>query len=145
MFVRMNEIARKIALISLLVSLPLLLIAGVLLGQSVEPAAAQRAPEARPAAPARRVRARAIGATLLLAIGLGGLVGGILGAILGTLVPLSIYIGGLPPLDAHPEDPGADLSLAMFLAVGIAIALADRAAAGARGLAGVAARSRHGA
>ncbi len=70
----------------------------------------------------RGVSGAAIGRTLLLAIGLGGLAGGIAGAILGTLVPMAIYMGGLPPPDLilKIQEP---LSLVMFLAVGLAIAL----------------------
>ena len=58
MFMRMNDIARRIALISLLVSLPLLLMAGILLGQSVQPAAAQRAAQARACCDCAAFRAR---------------------------------------------------------------------------------------
>jgi hypothetical protein len=71
----------------------------------------------------RGIPGRAIGATLLLAIGLGGLVGGLAGAVLGTIVPLTLYFGSVPPLALIPkiQEP---LYLVIFLAVGIAIALA---------------------
>src|SRR4029453_3519854 len=70
----------------------------------------------------RGVSGRQIAATLLLAIGLGGLVGGVLGAVLGTALPLFIYFGGIPPLELVPkiQDP---LYLAVFLLVGLSIAL----------------------
>ncbi len=121
MFVRMNEIARKIALISLLVSLPLLLIAAILLANLANLLLLnerRRLGLLR----LRGVSGRAIGATLLLAIGLGGLIGGSLGAVLGTVLPLLLYMGEVPPLDLIPkiQEP---LALLMFLAVGIAIAL----------------------
>lgn len=121
MFVRINDIARKIALISLLVSLPLLLIAGVLLANLANLLLLnerRRLGLLR----LRGVSGRAIGATLLLAIGAGGVVGGVIGACLGTLVPLVIYYGGVPPLELIPKIQ-QPLSLGLFLAVGIAISL----------------------
>jgi len=121
MFVRMNEIARKIGLISLLVSLPLLLIAGVLLG-NLSNLLLLNERRKLGLLRLRGVSGRAIGATLLLAIALGGLVGGGLGALLGTLVPLTIYFGGVPPIDLIPKIQ-QPLYLALFLGVGIAIAL----------------------
>jgi len=102
MFVRIGEIARKIALISLLVSLPLLLIAGVLLG-SLANLLLLNERRKLGLLRLRGVSGRAIGATLLGAIALGGLVGGILGAILGTIVPLTLYFGGLPPFALIPK------------------------------------------
>lgn len=121
MFIRMNDIARRIALISLLVSLPLLLMAGILLGNLANLLLLN---ERRKLGllRLRGVPGTAIGRTLLLAIGLGGLVGGVLGAVLGTMVPLVIYFGRLPPLQLIPkiQEP---LYLAVFLVVGIGIAL----------------------
>src|SRR5262249_61712085 len=84
MFVRINEIARKIALISLLVSLPLLLIAGVLLG-NLSNLLLLNERRKLGLLRLRGVSGRAIGTTLLLAIAIGGLVGGALGAILSTI------------------------------------------------------------
>jgi len=122
MFVRINEIARRIGLISLLVSLPLLLIAGVLLGNLANLVLLN---ERRKLGllRLRGVPARAIGATMLIAIAAGGLIGGGLGAILGTIVPLSAYFGGLPPWELI-EKIQQPLHLVLFLAVGIVIALA---------------------
>jgi hypothetical protein len=122
MFIRMNEIARRIALIALLVSLPLLLIAGVLLG-NLSNLLLLNERRKLGLLRLRGASGRAIGATLLFAIGLGGLLGGIFGAVLGTAVPLLIYFGSVPPFDLIPkiQEP---LSLALFLIVGIAIALA---------------------
>ena len=121
MFVRINDIARKIALISLLVSLPLLLIAGVLLG-NLSNLLLLNERRKLGLLRLRGVSGRAIGTTLLVAIGLGGLIGGTLGAVLGTIVPLSIYFGGLPPLELIPKIQ-QPLYLGLFLAVGIIIAL----------------------
>src|SRR4051794_7934070 len=67
MFVRMNDIARRIALISLLVSLPLLLIAGVLLG-NLSNLLLLNERRKLGLLRLRGVSGRAIGATLLLAI-----------------------------------------------------------------------------
>ena len=122
MFVRMNDIARRIALISLLVSLPLLLIAGVLLG-NLSNLLLLNERRKLGLLRLRGVSGRAIGATLLLAIAAGGLIGGTLGAILGTVVPLTIYFGGVPPLELIPKIQ-QPLYLGLFLAVGILIALA---------------------
>jgi ABC-type lipoprotein release transport system permease subunit len=122
MFVRISDIARKIALISLLVSLPLLLIAGVLLG-NLSNLLLLNERRKLGLLRLRGIPGRAIGATLLLAIGLGGFIGGLAGAVLGTIVPLTLYFGSIPPLALIPkiQEP---LYLAIFLAVGIAIALA---------------------
>jgi len=122
MFVRISDIARKIALISLLVSLPLLLIAGVLLG-NLSNLLLLNERRKLGLLRLRGIPGRAIGATLLFAIGLGGLIGGLAGAVLGTVVPLTLYFGSIPPLALIPkiQEP---LYLAIFLAVGIAIALA---------------------
>jgi len=121
MFLRMSEIAKRIGLISLLVSLPLLLMAGVLLNNLSQLLLLN---ERRNLGllRLRGVSGRQIAQTLLLAIGLGGLAGGLLGAMFGTALPLVIYFGGLPPWDliAKIQDP---LYLAVFLLVGLSIAL----------------------
>ena len=121
MFVRMSDIAGKIGMISVLVSLPLLLIAAVLLANLANLLLLnerRRLGLLR----LRGVSGRAIGATLLIAIGSGGLVGGVIGAVLGTVVPLTIYYGGIPPFELIPkiQEP---FSLGLFLAVGITISL----------------------
>ena len=121
MFVRMNEIARRIALISLLVSLPLLLIAAILLANLANLLLLNERRQLG-LLRLRGVSGRTIGTTLLLAIGFGGLIGGGLGAVLGTIIPLFIYMGGVPPLELIPKIQ-QPLSLVMFLAVGLAIAL----------------------
>jgi hypothetical protein len=121
MFVRINEIGKQIALISLLVSLPLLLIAGVLLG-NLSNLLLLNERRKLGLLRLRGVSGRAIATTMLLAIGSGGLAGGLVGAVLGTVVPLAIYFGGVPPLELIPkiQDPRY---LGLFLLVGIAIAL----------------------
>ena len=107
MFVRMNEIARRIALISLLVALPLLIIAAILLANLSNLLLLN---ERRNlgllrlrGVSGRRHRPR----RCCWRSGWAGWSAASLGAILGTLVPMAIYMGGLPPPDSHPEDPGA--------------------------------------
>ena len=122
MFVRMDDIARKIALIALLVSLPLLIIAGILLGNL---ASLLLLNERRKLGllRLRGVPGAAIARTMLTAIGAGGLVGGVIGAVLGTFIPLTIYMGGWPPLALLPKIQ-QPLYLVAFLVIGILIALA---------------------
>ncbi len=123
MFVRMNDIARKIALIALLVSLPLLIIAGILLGNL---ASLLLLNERRKLGllRLRGVSGRAIARTMLTAIGAGGLLGGIIGALLGTLAPMWLYMGAIPPLALalKIQEPAF---LCGFLLIGIFIALAS--------------------
>ena len=121
MFIRMADIAKKIALISLLVSLPLLLMAGVLLANL----SGLLMLNERRKLGLLRLRGTPgwlIGRIMLIAIGAGGLVGGVAGGVLGTLAPLLLYYGGLPPLPlmAKIQDP---LVLCVFIVVGVAIAL----------------------
>lgn len=121
MFIRMNEIAKRIALISLLVSLPLLLMAGVLLANL---SGLLMLNERRKLGLLRLRGApgHLIGRTMLLAIGAGGLVGGLAGAIIGTLAPLLLYYRG--PASLHIigkiQDP---FFLGVFICVGVVISL----------------------
>ena len=121
MFIRMNDIAKKIALISLLVSLPLLLMAGVLLANL---SGLLMLNERRKLGllRLRGTPGRLIATTMLVAIAAGGLAGGVAGGVLGTLVPLLIYYGGLPSLAliSKIQDP---VALCVFIIVGVAIAL----------------------
>ncbi|MBX9738464.1 MAG: hypothetical protein K2X62_00240 [Beijerinckiaceae bacterium] len=121
MFIRINDIAKKIALISLLVSLPLLLMAGVLLANL---SGLLMLNERRKLGLLRLRGApgRLIGATMLVAICAGGLVGGIAGAVLGTLAPLLVYYGGVPSLTLlqRIQDPAF---LTIFIVVGVGISL----------------------
>ncbi|HET7679833.1 MAG TPA: hypothetical protein VFK79_06820 [Xanthobacteraceae bacterium] len=121
MFLRMSDIAKRIALISLLVSLPLLLMAGILLSNL---SALLLLNERRKLGllRLRGVSGGLIGRTLLLAVGIGGLLGGMAGAVLGTLLPLLIYFGRIPPVEliGKIQEP---LYLGLFLVVGLAIAL----------------------
>ena len=84
MFIRMNDIAKKIALISLLVSLPLLLMAGILLA-NLSACSAERASQAGPLRLRGTSPAGSLARRCSLAIGAGGLAGGVAGGVLGTL------------------------------------------------------------
>ena len=121
MFIHMAEIARKISLIALLVSLPLLIIAGILLGNL---ASLLLLNERRKLGllRLRGVRGADIARTLLTAIGAGGVMGGVIGAALGTLLPMWIYMGRIPSLELvqKVQEP---LYLLAFLVIGVAIAL----------------------
>ncbi len=121
MFIRMADIARKIALIALLVSLPLLIIAGILLGNL---ASLLLLNERRKLGllRLRGVKSADIARTMLTAIGAGGILGGLAGAILGSLLPMWLYMGRLPSFDLalKIQEP---LYLVAFLTIGILIAL----------------------
>ena len=121
MFIRMADIARKIALIALLVSLPLLIIAGILLGNL---ASLLLLNERRKLGllRLRGVKSADIARTLLTAIGAGGVFGGVLGAVLGSILPMWLYMGRLPSLELalKIQEP---IYLSAFLIIGIIIAL----------------------
>jgi ABC-type antimicrobial peptide transport system permease subunit len=121
MFIRMADIARKIALIALLVSLPLLIIAGILLGNL---ASLLLLNERRKLGllRLRGVKSADIARSLLTAIGAGGIFGGVLGAFLGSILPMWLYMGRLPTLDlaSKVQEP---IYLGAFLVIGIIIAL----------------------
>lgn len=121
MFLRMSDIGKKIAFISLLVSLPLLLMAGVLL-TNLSSLLLLNERRNLGLLRLRGVPGQQIGRTLLLAIGFGGLLGGLLGAALGTIMPLLVYFGGMPPLELilKIQDPRY---LLLFLFIGLSITL----------------------
>jgi hypothetical protein len=121
MFIRMNDIAQKIALISLLVSLPLLLMAGVLLA-NLSGLLMLNERRTLGLLRLRGTPGRLIGQTMLIAIAAGGLAGGVAGAVLGTIFPLLFYYDGLPSLalTAKIQDPRI---LGVFIIVGVVISL----------------------
>ena len=121
MFIRMNDIARKIALISLLVSLPLLLMAGVLLA-NLSGLLMLNEHRTLGLLRLRGVPGRLIGRTMLLSIGVGGLLGGLAGAIVGTLLPLGFYFGGLPSFQLLLKIQNPTVLL-IFIAVGVGLSI----------------------
>ena len=130
---RMNRIARLIGLISLLLSLPLLWMAWVLLGSL---AGLLLLNERRKLGllRLRGVPGAALGRSLLVAIGSGGLAGGVAGALAGTALPILIYAGGWLPWETLMKVQPPYL-LATFLAIGVGMSLL-----GGRRLVGYAAR-----
>ena len=121
MFIRIADIARKIALIALLVSLPLLIIAGILLGNL---ASLLLLNERRKLGllRLRGVKSRDIARIMLTSIAAGGLLGGAIGAILGTIAPMLVYMGRIPPMDLalKVQEP---IYLIVFLGIGLTIAV----------------------
>lgn len=121
MFARMDDIARRVSLISLLVSLPLLGIAWVLLA-NVSGLLLLNERRTLGLLRLRGVPGRLIGRSLLLAIGAGGLLGGVLGAVIGTVGPMLVYAGGwLPWSVLQAVQP--PLALLLFVVIGTAMAL----------------------
>ena len=118
---RMNEISRLIGLVTLLIAIPLLGIAwmlasnlsGLLILNERRKLGLMRL---------RGVPGKLLGESLLLSIGIGGLIGGVLGLVLGTIFPLLIYQGGWLSWEVMTRIQGPFLMLA-FLIVGLLLAL----------------------
>lgn len=119
---RMSNTARVIGLISVLVALPLLWMAGLLLA-NLSGLLLLNERRTFGLLRLRGVSGADLGRSLLLAIGLGGLLGGVTGAALGTAIPILIYAQGWLPWDIvwKVQNP---LFLAGFLAVGLGLSLA---------------------
>lgn len=118
---RMAEISRLIGLATLLIAIPLLGIAwmlasnlsGLLILNERRKLGLMRL---------RGVPGKLLGESLLLSIGVGGLVGGVLGIVLGTLLPLLVYQEGWFSWDTLSRIQGPFLML-LFLVVGLVLAL----------------------
>jgi hypothetical protein len=118
---RMNATARLIGLISLLVALPLLLMAWVLLA-NLSRLLLLNERRTFGLLRLRGVPGALLGRSLLLAIAAGGLVGGLVGALAGTALPVLVYAGGWLPADVLLSVQPPTLLLA-FLLVGVGLAL----------------------
>ncbi len=70
----------------------------------------------------RGVPGKLLGQSLLISIGLGGLIGGIIGLTLGTLIPLYVYEGGVLSWTTLSRVQGPLLML-LFLIVGLVLVL----------------------
>src|SRR5205823_7450930 len=70
----------------------------------------------------RGVPGKLLGQSLLLSIGLGGLIGGIIGLTLGTVIPLYVYEGGVLSWATLSRVQGPLLML-LFLVVGLIFVL----------------------
>lgn len=118
---RMGEISRLIGLATLLIAIPLLGIAwmlasnlsGLLILNERRKLGLMRL---------RGVPGKLLGESLLLSIGVGGLIGGIVGIAIGTLLPLFVYEGGWLSWELLSRIQGPFLML-MFLVLGLILAL----------------------
>lgn len=118
---RMNRIASLIGVVSLLIALPLLWMAGVL---AANLSALLLFNERRRLGlmRLRGIPSRQIGRALIWTIVLGGLVGGILGLTLGSVIPLLIYEQGRFPAEVLYK-PGHLILLLSFLVITVGMTL----------------------
>lgn len=119
---RMAEIARRIGLITLLVSLPLLWIAWILLA-NLSGLLILNQRRNFGLLRLRGVPSRLIAMTLVVAVAGGGLIGGTLGAAAGTFLPLAAYTGGNLPGWAELRVIQSPTLIALFVAVGTVMAV----------------------
>ena len=70
----------------------------------------------------RGVPGKLLGQSLLMTIGLGGLIGGIVGLVLGTVIPLCVYEGGALSWQTIARVQGP-LAMLLFLVVGLILVL----------------------
>jgi hypothetical protein len=89
---RMAEISRLIGLATLLIAIPLLGIAWML-ASNLSSLLILNERRKLGLMRLRGVPGKLLGQSLLISIGLGGLIGGIIGLTLGTLIPLYVYEG----------------------------------------------------
>lgn len=118
---RMSDISRLIKLATLLIAIPLLGIAW-LLASSLSGLLILNERRKLGLMRLRGVPGRLLGQSLLLSIGLGGLIGGIVGLGAGTIFPLLAYEGGWPSwgLLSRVQEP---FLMVFFLLVGLSLAL----------------------
>ena len=116
---RMQNIARLIGVVSLLVALPLLWMAWVLAGNL---AGLLMLNERRTLGlmRLRGISGALMGRTLLVSILAGGAIGGLLGLVAGSVVPLLLYERGALP-DGVLTDPRQLTLFAVFLAVSLTL------------------------
>jgi len=118
---RMAEISRLIGLATLLIAIPLLAIAWML-ASNLSSLLILNERRKLGLMRLRGVPGKFLGQSLLISIGLGGLVGGVIGLALGTVIPLYVYEGGALSWKtlSRVQGPAAMLS---FLVVGLALVL----------------------
>ncbi len=118
---RMNETAKRVGLISLLIALPLIWVGWILMGNL---SAMLLLNERRKFGlmRLRGVSGQAMGRALQISIGSGALLGGIFGAIAGTLLPLWLYEGNTLPVQMILiiQQP---YILLTFIIIGVIVAL----------------------
>jgi len=118
---RMQNVARLIGIVSLLVALPLLWMAWVLAGNL---AGLLMLNERRTLGlmRLRGISGRLMGRTLLVSVMAGGVAGGVLGLVAGSVIPLLVYERGRLPLAVLLD--GQQLAIfAAFLVISVALAL----------------------
>ena len=118
---RMAEISRLIGLASLLIAIPLLGIAWML-ASNLSSLLILNERRKLGLMRLRGVPGKLLGQSLLLSIGLGGLIGGIIGLTLGTVIPLYVYEGGVLSWSTLSRVQGPLLML-FFLLVGLVLVL----------------------
>ena len=118
---RMAEISRLIGLASLLIAIPLLGIAWML-ASNLSALLILNERRKLGLMRLRGVPGKLLGQSLLVTIGIGGLLGGILGLVLGTVLPLWVYEGGVLSWRALTRVQGP-LVMLLFLVVGLMLVL----------------------
>jgi hypothetical protein len=118
---RMAEISRLIGLATLLIAIPLLAIAWML-ASNLSSLLILNERRKLGLMRLRGVPGKLLGQSLLISIGLGGLIGGVIGLALGTLIPLYVYEGGALPWTIVSRVQGPMMML-VFLIVGLALVL----------------------
>ncbi len=118
---RMAEISRLIGLATLLIAIPLLAIAWML-ASNLSSLLILNERRKLGLMRLRGVPGKLLGQSLLISIGLGGLIGGVIGLTLGTLIPLYIYEGGMLSWRTLSRVQGP-LVMLLFLVVGLVLVL----------------------
>ncbi|MBF8254759.1 MAG: hypothetical protein HW373_1454 [Deltaproteobacteria bacterium] len=118
---RMADISRLIGLATLLIAIPLLGIAWML-ASNLSSLLILNERRKLGLMRLRGVPGKLLGQSLLLTIGLGGLIGGVLGLALGTLIPIYVYEGGVLSWRTLARVQGPLLML-FFLIVGLILVL----------------------
>ena len=118
---RMNEIAKRVGLISLLIALPLIWVGWILMGNL----SGMLLLNERRKFGLLRLRGasgRAMGKALQLSIGGGALLGGSVGAVFGTVLPIWVYEGSMLPLRTVLVVQQPYLLL-IFIVIGVGVAI----------------------
>lgn len=118
---RMDNIARLVGVLSLLVALPLLWMAWVL-GANLAGLLMLNERRTLGLMRLRGISGRAMGRALLVAIVSGGAVGGVLGLVFGSVVPLLFYERGSLPIDVLTQ-PSQLLLFGGFLFISVVLTL----------------------
>jgi hypothetical protein len=118
---RMAEISRLIGFATLLIAIPLLAIAWML-ASNLSSLLILNERRKLGLMRLRGVPGKLLGQSLLISIGLGGLIGGVIGLTLGTLIPLYVYEGGVLSWTTLSRVQGPLLML-LFLVIGLVLVL----------------------